>query len=269
MSVPAKARGRDDEEWVARPTLGRRRAANGKLTIVQVERVVVVIPAHNEADHLPRCLSAVAQAAAVVSVPVLTVVVLDACDDESAALTERFGVDVHFVEVDCRNVGAARAAGFDYARTLPVADADGESKTWYATTDADSRVDADWLVRQLNANADMVLGVVRVSDWRAFSTAAAKRYQAAYRAKSRGRPGHGHVHGANMGFRADVYWQLGGFAALRTGEDVDLVRRFENSGHRIDRNASLSVVTSARAVGRAPRGFAGYLRSLTRRDGAA
>lgn len=229
-----------------------------------IERAVVVIPAHNEVGALPRCVDAVLLAADAASIPVLVVVVLDACDDGSVALTERFGAGVHFVELDAKSVGAARAAGFYYARK--VADS-AEAQIWYATTDADSRVDADWLTRQMAAHADMVLGVVRVINWRHFSAAAVNRYLAAYRAKSRSRGrGHGHVHGANMGFRADVYWALGGFAPLSTGEDVDLVHRFERDGRRITRDASLSVVTSARAEGRAPRGFAGYLRSVARRE---
>jgi glycosyltransferase involved in cell wall biosynthesis len=234
------------------------------------ERAVVVIPAHDEAEKLPPCLKAVLTAAALAPIPVLTVVVLDACSDGSAELAGRFGADVHFVEVDAKNVGATRAAGFGYARTSYGAEELDEARVWYSTTDADSRVDGDWLVRQLNADADMVLGVVRVTNWRHFSASSVNRYLAAYRAKSRRRGGgHGHVHGANMGFRADRYWETGGFATLASGEDVDLVRRFEESGHRIHRDAGLSVETSARREGRAPRGFAAYLRSVSRRGGAA
>jgi hypothetical protein len=130
-------------------------------------------------------------------------------------------------------------------------------------------VDADWLVRQTNADADMVLGVVRVANWRHFSASSVRRYLAAYRAKSRRHDGgHDHVHGANMGFRADVYWELGGFATLASEEDVDLVHRFEEAGRSIHRDVGISVVTSARSEGRAPRGFASYLRSVSR-GGAA
>ena len=234
----------------------------------------MVVPAHNEIGELPRCIDAVQKAAAAITARVLTVVVLDACNDGSDDLSGRFGPDVHFLAVDVRNVGGARAAGFAYARSGPgfgsAATTFDESTIWYATTDADSQVDADWLSRQIDADAEMVLGVVRVTNWRYFSAAAVNRYLAAYRAKSRRRgAGHGHVHGANMGFRADAYWQVGGFAELTTGEDVDLVRRFESGGRRIVRDAALSVVTSARAEGRAPRGFAGYLRSMARQDGAA
>ena len=46
------------------------------------------------------------------------VVVPDTCDDDSEGLAGRFGPDVHFVSVDAANVGATRAAGFEYARSL-------------------------------------------------------------------------------------------------------------------------------------------------------
>jgi glycosyltransferase involved in cell wall biosynthesis len=237
---------------------------------VSFDRAVVVIPAHDEAESLPSCLKAVRIAAAAAPGPVLTIVVLDACTDESALLAGEFGGDVHFVEVDAKNVGATRAAGFTHARNALGIDESDESRVWYATTDADSRVDSDWLVVQMAADAEMVLGVVRVTNWRQLSASSIARYVSAYRAKSRRRGGgHDHVHGANMGFRADVYWKMGGFAALASGEDVDLVRRFEEEGHRIHRDAGLSVETSARREGRAPRGFAAYLRSVSSRGDAA
>ena len=225
----------------------------------EFERAVVVIPAHNEATRLPDSLKAVVTAAACSSMSVLTVVVLDACDDASADLVGRFGSDVHFVEVDLRNVGASRAAGFGYARASAGMDCTDESRVWYATTDADTQVDPDWLIRQTASDADMVLGVVRIANWRHLPAAAVRRYLSAYRSKRR-QDGHGHVHGANMGFRAEAYWRVGGFAALPTGEDVDLARRFEEHGLRIDRNERLSVTTSARQKGKAPRGFAAHLR---------
>src|ERR1700739_4300671 len=72
------------------------------------------------------------------------VTVLDGCDDGSAELAGRFGDDVHFVTINARNAGAARASGFAYARSSGDFD---DSRTWYATTDPDSRVGPDWLLR--------------------------------------------------------------------------------------------------------------------------
>jgi glycosyltransferase involved in cell wall biosynthesis len=221
------------------------------------ERAVVVIPAHNESANLPDSLKAVVRAAACSPMAVLTVVVLDSCDDASIDLAGRFGGDVHFIEVDVRNVGASRAAGFRYAGSLADGVRTDESRTWYATTDADTYVDPDWLIRQTASGAD----VVRIANWHHLPAAAVRRYLAAYRSKRR-RDGHGHVHGANMGFRAEAYWRVGGFAALQTGEDVDLVRRFDEHGFLIDRDERLSVTTSARQKGKAPRGFAAHLRGF-------
>lgn len=228
----------------------------------EVEQVVVVVPAHNEIEHLPRCLRALTTAALCMPVPVLTVVVLDACDDGSQRLAGKFGPDVHFVAVDAGNVGAARAAGFEYARASCPAPAE---RTWYATTDADSVVSMQWLLGMTSVDTDMVLGVVRIPVWRHFPAEVARRYLRAYQPNG---PGHDHVHGANMGFRADAYWRVGGFRALPTGEDADLVGRFEAAGLRIHRDAKLLVATSDRRDGRAPRGFAQHLRDLTRKAGA-
>jgi glycosyltransferase involved in cell wall biosynthesis len=231
--------------------------------VPELEQIAVVIPAHDEATNLPKTLRALTTASLCSPAPVLTVVVLDACGDSSASLAGRFGPDVHFVEVDAGNVGAARAAGFEYARSACVG-AD-PARTWYATTDADSRVPADWLLRMTATYADMVLGVVRVSDWRHLPAEVARRYLRAYQAKvSKKGFGHKHIHGANMGFNAAAYWAVGGFRALPAGEDVELVERFEAAGLHIRRDAALSVITSARRDARAPRGFASHLRALSK-----
>src|SRR5271169_1949103 len=114
-------------------------------TIRAYARAAVVIPAHNEQARLPTCLRSVVTAALCAPIPIAIVVVLDTTRDDSAKLAGHYGPDVHFVSIDVGNVGAARAVGFNYARSL-CSDA---TECWYATTDADSRVDPDWLVHQL------------------------------------------------------------------------------------------------------------------------
>jgi hypothetical protein len=109
------------------------------------------------------------------------------------------------------------------------------------------------------------LGVVRVADWRHHSADVADRYVQAYEAGPRHQDGHHeHIHGANMGFSARAYWRVGGFRTLPSGEDVDLVERFEAAGYCIHRDTELSVTTSARTQARAPHGFAHHLRQLGR-----
>jgi glycosyltransferase involved in cell wall biosynthesis len=217
------------------------------------DRAAVVIPARNERATLPACLRAVLTAALCIPMPVTVVVVLDASDDDSAELAGQYGPDVHFVSIEAGIVGTARAVGFGYARSLC---AEG-SECWYASTDADSRVDPGWLVHQLEPSADMVLGVVRVADWHPRPPDVVERYVQEYEADP-----HEHIHGANMGFAARAYWRVGGFRALASGEDVDLVERFEAAGYRIYRDAKLSVTTSARVKSRAPNGFGHHLNKL-------
>ena len=226
--------------------------------MTELEQAVVVVPAHNELEHLPRSLSALIAAGMHMPIPVLIVVVLDSCDDGSERLVGRYGPNVHFISTDAGNVGAARAAGFSYARSVC---ADTEPACiWYATTDADTIVDSQWLSQMVAGAADMVLGTVRIPVWR-LPAAVARRYLAAYHSSG---PSHDHVHGANMGFRADAPVRVGGFRSLATGEDVDLVERFEAAHMTIRRDAKLSVLTSARQEGRAPGGFADHIRGLAR-----
>lgn len=224
-----------------------------------VAQAAVVVPAHNEIDALPGTLRALTTAMLCLPMPALTVVVLDSCTDGSARLAGRFGADVHFISVDAGMVGAARAAGFEYVRAT-LADVPPE-RTWYATTDADTTVNANWLLRMVESDADMVLGTVRIADWKHLPADVLRRYLRAYQSRFT-RSGHGHIHGANMGFRADAYWRRGGFRALATGEDVDLVHRFESAGLHIRRDPELSVATSARRDARAPGGFGAHLRRL-------
>jgi glycosyltransferase involved in cell wall biosynthesis len=232
------------------------------------DQAAIVIPAHNERTNLPACLRAVMTAALCAPIRVTVVVVLDASDDGSADLAGEYGTDVHFVRVDAHNVGAARAAGFAYVRSRLRSLCDASAECWYATTDADSSVDPDWLVRQLELDADMVLGLVRVADWRRQRSDIVSRYLEGYDASvdgdSDGPEGvpHDHIHGANMGFSSRAYWRVGGFHALCTGEDVDLVQRFEAAGYTIHRDTRSSVVTSARTQSRAPHGFAEHLHEL-------
>jgi glycosyltransferase involved in cell wall biosynthesis len=218
------------------------------------DRVAGVIPARNERETLPACLRAALTAALCVPIPVTIVVVLDASNDGSSELAGQYGPDVHFISIDAGNVGTSRAVGFGYARSL----CGQGAKCWYATTDADSRVDPGWLVHQLEVGADMVLGVVRVTDWQHHPVTVAERYERAYDAEEE------HIHGANMGFSARAYWRVGGFRTLASDEDVDLVARFEAAGYCIHRDTELSVITSARTNARAPHGFAHHLAQLGR-----
>jgi glycosyltransferase involved in cell wall biosynthesis len=218
----------------------------------------VVIPAHNEQDLLPSCLTAVRHAALRLDVPVHMVVVADACTDATAAVARAHGAAV--VEARARRVGAARHAGS--REVLRVTRHLDPATVWIATTDADTLVPRWWLRRQLRYAAlgwKGVLGTVTVEDWAGHP----RRVQALYIQHYQGwREHHPHVHGANLGFAADAYLAAGGFRAVRTAEDHALVDDLVAVGTPLLRTARIPVVTSARSRARAPRGFAWLLATL-------
>ncbi len=226
----------------------------------RIRGAVVVIPVHDEADELAGSLAAVADAIAAVDIPVRVTVVLDACSDASASIP---GPDVDVTVVDVRNVGAARRAGFLRHRA--------GHDVWFATTDADSRVPRDWLRRHLwlaDAGADVVVGTVVARDWAQWPVDAERLFDADYRAHQRlGR--HGHIHGANIGVRATAYTGVGGFAGVRSDEDVALVAALDAAGHSIAWDTDAPVATSTRRVGRAPAGFADALAEIIDLPGTA
>lgn len=221
------------------------------------ERVAVVVPAHNEEAMLPACLASVRLAAARSPLPVDVVVVLDACVDSTAACLAAFP-EVRAVEVDACNVGVARAVGMAAGLTgRPV---------WLMTTDADSIVPPDWIRGHLahaRRGADVVVGTVAAVDWRDWPPGLAEVYDRRYAAKAHpwGRAhGHGHVHGANLGLSERAYALAGGFSPLATAEDRALVHAARAVGLRVLSVTDVPVVTSTRAVARAPHGFSDHLR---------
>jgi hypothetical protein len=229
------------------------------MTRPPIRAITVVVPAHNEQDLLGACLESLRRAAERVSVPVRVVVVLDRCTDDSAAICAQHGVAT--VSIDDANVGRARAAGFAVA--LKGADA----ATWLASTDADTTVPPDWFARQLAIaarGADAIVGVVEVTDWADFPAAGRARYEAQYEldTSQSGRT-HPHVHGANLGVRADAYLAAGGYPPLAAHEDHALVRALEAlPAVAVVRTTEVVVTTSSRTLARAPQGFGALLHEL-------
>lgn len=225
-----------------------------------IDRVIVVVPARNEEELLPRCLSALAAAVAEVpgaagrSAPVIDVVlVLDRCTDGTAAIAAGWP-GIGSISTNSGAVGTARRAGVRHL--LPTSDL-FTSATWIASTDADSAVPPNWLSAQLafaRNSVDLVLGTVLPDE--GLSDSVRERWDAQHRLVE----GHGHIHGANLGVRADRYLQAGEFARIDEHEDVRLVAALRGLRVNEIRTELIPVLTSGRLTGRAPAGFAGYLR---------
>lgn len=70
------------------------------------------------------------------------------------------------------------------------------------------------------------------------------------------------MHGANLGIRASAYLAAGGFRPLRTAEDHMLLAAATEAGCAVVQARDITVETSGRRWGRAPRGFSNLLRTL-------
>lgn len=222
--------------------------------------ICILIPARNEEELLPRCLHSVLDACSKLP-PGITwdiVVAVDASTDGTFEIAEE-------ILAGNGEVVVTRAGIVGYARATAAQRALGRyagmlSLCWLAHTDADCIVPEDWLMKQLLLAEDgieAVAGIISVDTFREHDSGVEKRFRSSYLIDSDGR--HSHVHGANLGIRADVYSRSGGWANLATAEDHDLWNRLGGAGSSRVSTAALQVTTSGRRIGRAPHGFADAL----------
>ncbi len=232
-----------------------------------IQRVAVVVPARDEQHLLPGCLDALAAAAERVAVPVTVVVALDHCTDGTADVV-RARQGVVAVGADAGTVGGARRLGATAALELAGAGAAPE-RVWLASTDADSRVPASWLVHHLalaDDGVDLVLGTVDLATDDDDPVVDAWRRE--YRRHVSPSGAHSHVHGANLGVRASSYCAAGGFAPVAAHEDLALARSVARlPGTVVVATVAEPVVTSSRLLARAPLGVAADLRAIAAAQG--
>jgi glycosyltransferase involved in cell wall biosynthesis len=229
-----------------------------------IDSIVVVVPACNEQALIDSCLDALGAATDHLhtlrpDIVVETLVVLDACDDQTAMRVLAHS-DVGAITCHFKCVGAARAFGIAHVLER----IQRPDRVWIANTDADSRVPRDWLTKMLgfaDDDADLVLGTVLPDD---LPASVLDRWLQHHRLVE----GHPHVHGANLGIRADIYLAIGGFSRISVGEDSALAQLAAAAEAEIVRTAVLPVLTSARLRGRAAGGFATYLEAVSN-EGAA
>lgn len=225
--------------------------------------VVVGIPAHDEARHVVACVESVLRAADSLSPDIGVIVGLaaDSCSDDTERLVADIARNDHRV-VACaggwRSAGAARAAaiqlGMDILRASGLAV--GGHGTWIATTDADTEVRSDWLLSQLHhaeRGIEAVAGIVELLDDDDRTDLVVATFDRLY---TLGDHDHPHVHGANLGVRADAYVAAGGFADLALSEDHALWHELRRLGRSCLSALDVVVATSARLCSRAPGGFA-------------
>jgi cellulose synthase/poly-beta-1,6-N-acetylglucosamine synthase-like glycosyltransferase len=233
-----------------------------------ITRVAVIVPARDEAALIERCLAAVHRTLVHVSGMQLAawiVVVADRCRDRTAAIARRAlgRWRTHagtVLEIDVGSVGHARAAGV--AAVLAGWGRDLQSM-WLANTDADTTVSSTWMAQQLVAAESGFAAVAGVVDVKSFPGQAAlvrARFHETYEIPAQGP--HLHVHGCNIGVRADAYVDVGGWPALSLSEDHALWKALRARGWPCLSDPWLRVTTSGRRDARAAGGFADTLAAL-------
>ena len=188
-------------------------------------KVSVVVCAYNAAETLDECLTSLER----LTYPDFEVIVVNDGSSDGTGAIARQHPSCRVIDLDHAGLSAARNAG--------LAAATGDI---VAYTDADVRVDPDWLTYLVQpfASADVVAaGGLSLppldSPWMAHCVARAP-----------GGPTHvllddrtaEHVPGCNLAVRRDALRAIGGFNPiyLRAGDDVDVCWRLQKAGGRIE-----------------------------------
>ncbi len=227
-----------------------------------IRHVEVVIPAQDEQERIGDCVGSVSAAVDAMrserpEISCGITVVLDCCTDDTGAVALEFGA--RLLSSDACQVGAARQAGTADAIDRAAASGIDASALWIACTDADTVVPRHWLSRQIEfagEGNDAVIGTVTPTD---VSPEVYRRWLREHDLTE----GHSHVHGANLGFTADVYLRAGGFQQSESREDVGLVERIRVLTSRWVATHETSVRTSGRTESRVQGGFASFLGELS------
>ena len=252
-------------------------------------RAIVVLPARNEAAHLPASLAALAAQVHADGKPLdrssfEVLLLANNCVDASASIARRFaagqpGFVLHVVEAALppaqANIGYVRRQLMDQAALR--LESIGRPDSPIVSTDADTRVAPDWLVatwRELATGCDAVGGRILTDDSVRPSPAALRlqRVDAAH-ALLRLRlaslldplpfdpwPSHHQHFGASLAVTARAYRLAGGVPDVPYLEDDALVRALERFDLRVRRSPQVRVVTSSRLDGRAAVGLSWQLR---------
>jgi cellulose synthase/poly-beta-1,6-N-acetylglucosamine synthase-like glycosyltransferase len=235
---------------------------------VPVWHVGVVIPAQNEESGVERCIRSVLASCDACDRcdGSWIVVVADGCTDGTAELARRsLGGRGTVVECSIGSPGAARRIGV--SEVLRHFGGKDPGRVWLANTDADTHVPRDWIdthLRHADSNAEAVAGIVQL-DPDGLREDVKGLFARTYELAPNGT--HAHVHGANLGVRADAYLDVGGWSDLAVAEDHCLWGRLMRRGWRLLSPVGSVVHTSGRLEGRARGGFADTLRRELRSDG--
>jgi hypothetical protein len=251
-------------------------------------RCVVVLPVRDEAALLPGALAALADQAVGAECGYEVLVLANNCRDDSAARAHAFAASceacaVHVVEADLPagldNVGVARHELMEQAARRLAHCAAGRGVI--LGTDADSRVDPEWIaatLQAIDAGADAVGGWVRVDASESWSPGLRRllRMDLAHQwLRTRLEslvdpdpcdpwPRHHQYCGASFALTAQAYRRIGALLPLQALDDGTLADSLRRSDLVVRHSHAVRAVTSGRLNGKCPAGLSRQLRHWAR-----
>jgi cellulose synthase/poly-beta-1,6-N-acetylglucosamine synthase-like glycosyltransferase len=251
-----------------------------------VARVIVAVPACNEAERIDACLGALAfqrdeWGATLPSSLYKILLFANNCSDRTADIARDFAAQVPVsIEIIEERLSAAQSsAGLARKRAMDLASDRLSSNGVILTTDADSIVSPTWVSAALAAiddGADCVAGYVDGHPLE--STRLGLRFvergrleEAYHAAISRISsifdprahdpwPNHRVSSGACLGITLKAYRKIGGLPPLACGEDAALTLAVECHAMKVRHSLRMTVMTSCRTDGRAKGGAAEAIR---------
>jgi cellulose synthase/poly-beta-1,6-N-acetylglucosamine synthase-like glycosyltransferase len=217
----------------------------------------IIIPARNEEKLISRCLHSVNMAAQ--QLPAFctydVILAVDASSDQTFDISnDIIGENGIAFNIDVESVGTARKLATELALQRYKGDL---WQCWLANTDADCEIPLQWLVTHLDhalSGTQALAGIISIDNFDEHNNYVPQRFKDSYLLHPDGT--HPHIHGANLGVRADAYIRSGGWNCINTAEDHDLWNRLATLSIPMRSDSHCSVITSGRRMGRAPHGFA-------------
>jgi glycosyltransferase involved in cell wall biosynthesis len=263
-------------------------------TDARLKRAIVAIPARDEEARIGACLRALTRQIGIGQASLGVVVFVNGSSDGTARVVRSMSaaheLDIRLIEDRATgrpDAGRARRTAMEAAAEWlgpPSQALGGVPRRVILTTDADTVVPPDWVVRNLRAIDDGASAVAGAFDIDPVEEAALPamlrlrlRLEARYEALTTELacrldpqphdpwPRHAATSGASLAVGLETYLAVGGMPSLPVGEDRAFVDALVAAGGLVRHDPQIRVRTSGRLVGRAVGGFSDGMRLRARR----
>jgi len=253
------------------------------------KRAIVAIPARNEEERIAACLRALSCQTGVDRKSLGVVVFVNGSTDRTARVVQSVScgaeLDISLIEdsaIRRPDAGWARRMAMEASADWLARNAENgiaEFRRIILTTDADTIVPPDWVVRNvcaIEAGAGAVAGAFDINPREKAQLPAMLRFRLDLEARYEALitelacrldpqphdpwPRHAATSGASLAVDLEAYLAVGGMPALPVGEDRAFIDALVAAGRPVRHDPDIRVVTSGRLMGRAIGGLSDGMR---------